>query len=161
MNQPAHDPQGYDPGRGRWIPWIFVVGMLVVILVNSVLIVSAITSFTGLTVSSPYDRGRSYNQILAEAARQDALGWQLAATVAGGRITVTARDRAGAPVTGVLEAHLLRPLDGERVGLPDGAGAGHFVLDLPQLRAGQWELRALLTSGAGERHDLRQRFTLP
>jgi nitrogen fixation protein FixH len=155
MNIPAHDPT-----RGRWIPWIFVGGMAVVVVVNGVLIFQALTTFTGVTVGQSYDRGRTYNRVLDEAARQDALGWSLRASVEGGQITVTARDRADAPIAGLLEAHLLRPLDGERIPLPDIAGAGRFVLELPELRAGQWEFRGLLTSAAGERHDLRQRFTL-
>ena len=150
----------HDPNRSRWIPWVFVGGMMVVVLVNGVLIFQALTTFTGVTVGQSYDRGRTYNRVLDEAARQDALGWNLRASVDSGQVTITARDRGDAPIAGVLEAHLLRPLDGERIAFPDATGAGRFVLELPELRAGQWELRGLLTSLAGERHDLRQRFTL-
>lgn len=156
MSIPAHDPD-----RSRWIPWVFVGGMLLVVLVNGVLIFQALTTFTGVTVGGAYDRGRGYNRVLEEAARQDALAWQLRVSVEAGRVTLTARDPADAPIAGVLEAHLLRPLDGERIALPDVIGAGRFVLDLPELRPGQWELRGLLTSAAGERHDVRWRFTLP
>ena len=38
---------GYDPRRGRWIPWAFVGGFLVVFGVNGLLIYFAITTFTG------------------------------------------------------------------------------------------------------------------
>lgn len=153
--------QAHDPNRGRWIPWVFVGGMLVVVLVNGVLIFQALSTFTGVTVGQAYDRGRTYNRVLDEAARQDALGWNLRASLERDRLIVTARDRAGAPITGVLESHLLRPLDGQRVEFADATGTGRFLLELPELRAGQWEFRGLLTSAAGERHDLRQRFTLP
>ncbi|UPY37463.1 FixH family protein [Sediminicoccus sp. KRV36] len=153
--------QAHDPNRSGWIPWVFVGGMLVVILVNGVLIFSALSTFTGVSVGQAYDRGRDYNRVLEEAARQDALGWSLRVAREADRLAITARDRDGAPVAGVVEAHLLRPLDGQRVALPDASGAGRFVLDLPELRAGQWEFRGLLISAAGERHDLRQRFTLP
>ncbi len=156
MSIPAH-----DPNRGRWIPWIFVGGMLVVVVVNGVLIFQAVTTFTGVTVGQSFDRGRTYNQVLNEAARQDALGWTLNAYMEPGRIIVNARDRGGAPIQGVLEAYLLRPLDGQRVAFPDTAATGRFIQDLPQLRAGLWEFRGLLVSAAGERHDLRHRFTLP
>lgn len=156
MSIPAHDPT-----RGRWIPWIFVGGMLVVVVVNGVLIFQALTTFTGVSVGGAYDRGRTYNRVLHEAARQDALGWTLNARIEIGRIIVNARDAGGAPIQGVLEAHLLRPLDGQRVALPDTAATGRFMLELPELRAGLWEFRALLVSVTGERHDLRQRFTLP
>ncbi len=156
MSIPAH-----DPSRGRWIPWIFVGGMLVVVVVNGVLIFQALSTFTGVSVGQAYDRGRTYNHILAEAARQDALGWTLNTRLEGGRVIVNARDRGGAPIQGVLEGHMLRPLDGERVALPETVATGRFTLELPELRAGLWELRGLLTSASGERHDLRQRFTLP
>jgi nitrogen fixation protein FixH len=156
MNIPAHDPT-----RGRWFPWIFVGGMLVVVVVNGVLIFQALSTFTGVSVGQAYDRGRTYNHVLAEAARQDALGWTLNTRIEAGRIIVNARDLGGAPVQGVLEAHLLRPLDGERVALPETSATGRFTLELPELRAGLWEFRGLLTSASGERHDLRQRFTLP
>lgn len=153
--------QAHDPNRSRWIPWVFVGGMTVVILVNAVLIFQAVSTFTGVSVGGAYDRGRTYNHVLAEAARQDALGWTLNARLDGGRIMVNARDRGGAPIQGVLEAHLLRPLDGERLPFADTTGTGRFILELPELRAGLWELRGLLVSATGERHDLRQRFTLP
>ncbi|MBX9750429.1 MAG: FixH family protein [Roseococcus sp.] len=153
--------QAHDPSRGRWIPWIFVGGMLIVVMVNGVLVFQALSTFTGVTVSGSYDRGRTYNRMLAEGARQDALGWTLNTRLDAGRIHVNARDRGGAPVQGVLESYLLRPLDGERVALPETAATGRFTLELPQLRAGLWEFRGLLVSAQGERHDVRQRFTLP
>ncbi|WPB85773.1 FixH family protein [Sediminicoccus rosea] len=153
--------QAHDPNRGRWIPWVFVGGMLVVVLVNAVLITQAIGTFTGVTVGQSYDRGRTYNNVLAEAARQDALGWTLNTRLDAGCLVVNARDRGGAPVQGVLEGHMLRPLDGERVALPEAAGTGRFTVELPELRAGLWEFRGLLVSPQGERHDVRQRFTLP
>ncbi len=155
------DTRTHDPNRGRWIPWVFVGGMAVVVVVNAILITQAIGTFTGVTVGQSYDRGRTYNAVLAEAARQDALGWTLATQLEGGRLVVTARDRAGAPVRGVLEGHMLRPLDGERVALAEAAAAGRFTLDLPELRAGLWEFRGVLVSAQGERHDIRRRMTLP
>lgn len=153
--------QAHDPSRGRWIPWVFVGGMLVVVVVNGVLIFQALSTFTGVSVGHAYDRGRTYNKVLAEAARQDALGWTLSARLDGGLLVVNARDRGDAPVQGVLEGHMLRPLDGERVALPSTAATGHFPVELPALRAGLWEFRGLLVSAQGERHELRQRFTLP
>jgi nitrogen fixation protein FixH len=153
--------EAHDPNRSRWIPWVFVGGMAVVVLVNGVLITQAIGTFTGVTVGQAYDRGRTYNRVLAEAARQDALGWTLNTRLEGRRLVINARDRGGAPVRGVLEGLLLRPLDGERVALPEAAATGRFTLELPELRAGLWEFRGLLVSAQGERHDVRQRFTLP
>lgn len=149
--------------KSNWIPWIFVGGMGVVVAVNAVLITSAITTFTGTTVSRSYDRGRAYNQVLDEAARQDALGWTARVSQPrAGALLVSVADREGASVTGLLEAELLRPLDGERIALPPAAGAGRFTLELPEeLRAGQWELRARLLAPDQRRMDIRHRMLLP
>ena len=59
--------QGFDPTRGRWIPWVFVGGMGLVIGVNAILVWFALTTFTGVTTPRAYDRGRTYNDVLAEA----------------------------------------------------------------------------------------------
>jgi len=153
--------QAFDANRSRWIPWVFVGGMALVVVVNGVLIVSAISTFTGVSVDRSYDRGRTYNHVLREADRQNALGWSATVALDGQRLDIIVRDREGSYVPGQIEAHMLRPLDGERVDLPDATGVGRFTVELPELRAGQWEFRGLLTSSKGERRDIRQRVNLP
>ncbi len=148
--------------RGRWIPWAFAGGMLLVVAVNAVLIVSAVSTFTGVTTGHAYDRGRAYNQVLAEAARQDSLGWNAAVTLAEGGLAVQVRDRAGAPVSGQLAGVLRRPLEGLDLPLEfAAAGAGHWVAVAEGLRPGQWEARLRLTGPGGEALDIRQRLVVP
>ena len=147
------------PGRDRWIPWVFVGGMLLVVLVNAIMVYFALSTFPGLTTPNSYDRGRAYNQVLAEAARQDALGWTATVTLRGERILLSVTDREGRAVEGVLEAELRRPLEGTTVAL--GAAAPREGFALPPLRAGQWEFRATLTDAEGRRLDIRQRLILP
>jgi nitrogen fixation protein FixH len=84
--------------RSGWIPWVFVGAMLLVVAVNGVLVFAAVDTFTGVTVGKSYDKGRAYNHVLEEAARQDALGWQPQAALEGGALRLTVRDRAGQPV---------------------------------------------------------------
>lgn len=149
--------------KSNWIPWVFVGGMGVVVAVNAVLITQAIGTFTGVTTGRAYDRGRAYNDVLAEAARQEALGWTVAVSQPrGGELLVSVTDRDGAAVPGLLQPYLLRPLDGERIPLQAVAAQGRFALTLPEgLRAGQWELRARLLA-ADQRHlDVRHRMMLP
>ncbi|MEM7445188.1 MAG: FixH family protein, partial [Pseudomonadota bacterium] len=62
-----------------WIPWAFVGFFLVVVAANGIMLSFAISSFNGLSTDGAYDRGLSYNEVLAEEAAQDALGWRLAA----------------------------------------------------------------------------------
>ena len=151
----------HDPRRSRWIPWVFVGGMLLVVAVNVGLVVSALTTFTGVTVGHSYDRGRAYNHILAEAARQDALGWKATVGLHGGSLRVTVLGQGAAPVAGRLEGVLRRPLEGTEVPLPLAAtAAGAWEAALPTLPHGQWELRASLTDAEGHRLDIRERIVL-
>jgi nitrogen fixation protein FixH len=101
-----------EPRRSAWIPWVFVGGLLLVVAVNAVLVVTAIGTFTGVTTGKAYDRGRAYNHVLAEAARQDALGWTDGVTLSAGVLRVVVRDREGNPVAGRLEGVLRRPVEG-------------------------------------------------
>ena len=152
----------FDPKRSTWIPWVFVGGMALVVLVNLVLVYAALSTFTGVTTGQSYDRGRSYNQVLAEAARQDALGWAAQVTLDGRVLTVTVRDRDGLPLGGRIEGVLLRPLEGAELRLDfAAAGPGRFIAfaDLPA--AGQWEARLTLTGARDQRLDIRQRLVVP
>jgi nitrogen fixation protein FixH len=152
------------PRRGRWIPWVFVGGMALVVAVNGVLITAAVTTFTGTTVGHAYDRGSTYNHILEEAARQRALGWSAEVAWADGRLTLRARDHDGAPlpadtaVTGILQ----RPLAGTELPLafqPSGAGAWAAGAQVPE--PGQWEARLTLTRLDGSRLQVQRRLMLP
>jgi nitrogen fixation protein FixH len=145
--------------RGRWIPWVFVGGMLLVVVVNGVMVYFALSTFPGLTTQNSYDRGRSYNRIIEEAARQDALGWRAEVALRGERIALVVLDREGRAVEGLVEAELARPLEGTRVAL--GAARPRDGFALPELRAGQWEFRGAFTDARGQRFDIRQRLILP
>lgn len=156
------DRRPFDPARGRWIPWVFVGMMAVVIGVNGILIYSAISTFTGVTTARPYDRGRTYNAVIAEAERQAALGWSGRVTLAAGRLTVVVTDREGLPVPGHLDGLLHRPLDGRQVPLTFSAIApGRWSAEASPPAAGQWEARLTLTGPGGQFFDIRQRVMAP
>lgn len=148
--------------RSRWIPWVFVGGFLVVFTANAIMVWASVSTFTGVTVGRAYERGRGYDQVLAEAARQDALGWTAEVALADGRLRITTRDREGRPVAGRLEGVLQRPVTGEEVVLDlrlDSAGAWSAAAVLPH--RGLWEARVTLW-GPGERAlDIRQRVMAP
>lgn len=153
---PAAD---FDPKRSNWIPWAFVGAFVVIIAVNLVLVYAALSTFTGVTTGRSYDRGRTYNQVLAEAARQDALGWATQVTLDGKVLTVTAADREGLPLGGRVEGVLLRPLEGAELRLDfAAAGPGRFIAFAELPASGQWDARLTLTGERGERLDIRQRL---
>jgi nitrogen fixation protein FixH len=155
MTIPEHDPR-----RSRWIPWVFVGGMLLVLAVNVGMVVSALTTFTGVTTGRAYDKGRAYNHVLEEAARQDALGWRGTVAVEARRLRLAVLDRSGQPVPGRAAGVLHRPMDGVELPLAlavDGAGWSAAV---PDAHAGLWEARLTLTDAEGHRLDIRQRVVL-
>jgi nitrogen fixation protein FixH len=150
------------PRRSLWIPWIFVGGMLIVVAVNAVLVVASVSTFTGLTTNQAYDRGRAYNGVLAEAARQEALGWTAEIALAGPALTVAARDREGLPLHGRVSGVLRRPLEGTDLPLDfAGLGPGRWAAPVQPPKPGQWEARLTLTGPGGAVRELRQRVIVP
>jgi nitrogen fixation protein FixH len=151
MTIPEHDPR-----RSRWIPWVFVGGMLLVLVVNVGMVVSALTTFTGVTTGRAYDKGRAYNHVLEEAARQDALGWRATVSAEGRRLRLVVLDRADQPVAGRIEGVLHRPMDGAELPLALVGG----IADVAAAPPGLWEVRLILTDAEGHRLDIRQRVVL-
>lgn len=157
----ATTDRGCDPKRSRWIPWAFVGGFAVVFTVNMLMIYYALSTFTGVTVTHAYERGRGYEAVIAEAARQDELGWRASVTLAGGRVSVAATDRDGMPITGRIEGALQRPL--ERTQLPlDFAprGPGRWVAEVAPPQPGQWEVRLTLFGPNDVPFDIRRRVVV-
>lgn len=152
------DDRRHDPNRSRWIPWAFVGGMGLVIVVNAVMVYYAISTFTGVTVPRSYERGRGYETVLAEAARQDALGWRAEVSLTGGALRVVATDREGRPVHGRVEGILLRPLEGMELPLAFApTGGGRWAAEIAPPRPGQWEARLTLYGPNETAFDIRQR----
>lgn len=167
----------HEARRGRWYPWLFVAGFMVVIAVNGVMVTLAIDSFAGLETDHPYERGLAYNETLAAARAQDALGWQVQFAIApnaaaGGEsrpVTIDSRflDRDGAPLTGlVVRAILKRPTaaghDREVQLLDQGAGRYGATAELPL--AGQWDLRVVAVApedGQNRSWQSTRRILLP
>lgn len=152
----------------RLIPWMFVLGFVVVILVNALMVYVALGSFSGLVTDRPYDRGRAYNTTLEARARQEALGWtaRFAIDAKGDgtqRLQLEVTDREGAPIAGAtVDVTLVRPVErGHDRGVAlsaRGAGryAGTVALDLP----GLWEARIVVQRGT-DRFAAIKRVTVP
>lgn len=141
--------------RRSLIPWIFVGAFGVIIAVNTVLIVAASKTFSGLVVAHPYQKGIEHDQLRAELDAQSKLGWRyvLTAEQRGERIllTLTFADREGRPLNDLnLEGEMERPVEnlGDLpVGFqPDGAGRYRAEIALPE--HGVWDLRAVARHGA-------------
>ena len=153
--------------RSAWIPWAFVAFMGVVVAVNGVMVYFALATFTGTTIDRAYERGRLYNEVLAEAERQAAFGWRFELGWApsgdplSGRIVVAATDRRGAPLEGLaIEGKALRPL-GRPAPIPLAlvqTGSGRYAAEVALDGAGQWEVRLAARRGADGPVEFRERI---
>lgn len=152
----------------RFIPWMFVWGMALVVVVNGVMVWFALSTFTGTTVDRAYERGRLYNEVIAEAERQAKLGWRFsilweadASVPLFGRVVLVAADASAAPLNRLsVEAVVLRPLEAPDP-LPLGftqVGPGRYVAPLTLPRPGQWEVRLEARRGGEGPVDHRQRI---
>lgn len=148
--------------RSAWIPWIFVGGMAVVIAVNAVLIVKAMTSFPGLVVDRPYDRGIAYNDELRQNREQAMLGWSVSPRYTPGRLSIRIVDAAGAAVPGLdIHATVSRPLGAEfRIDTRLKPSGEVYVGDIELLRPGQWEIR-IEASGVAGAYRAAYRIVVP
>ena len=153
---------------GWWYPWIFVLGMAVVIAVNGVLIFSAIETFSGLRTENAYNKGLKYNDTLAAAAEQQRLGWRSEVSLApdgagtGERrfvLVATLKDRDGRPLSGLAaRAYLSRPtVGGHDVETPLAEqGEGRYVADVNLPLPGLWDVRVHAHRGTDNFQDARR-----
>lgn len=156
------------PRRSGWIPWVFVGGMALVVVVNAVMAWFALSTFTGTTVDRSYERGRQYNAVLAEAERQARMGWHFSVAwhqgmgdPLSGTVVVTARDANAAPLDRLsVEASLVRPLEAPQpLALSFSELApGRYVASVTLPKPGQWEVRLTGRRGDAGPVDHRQRF---
>jgi nitrogen fixation protein FixH len=144
---------------GAIVPWLFVGGMLLVILVNGALVYFAISSFSGLATNDAYDKGLAFNDTVAAVDAQLARGWQMALStrVSGGRLdlAVEFRDRAGTPLDGMaVEGYLVRPTSAghDRAVRLAGLGGGRYEASADLPLPGEW----LLTVSARRGEDTWQ-----
>jgi len=144
--------------RRSIIPWLFPMGLGLVVVVNMVLLLFALRSAPGLVVSDAYERGRHYDAEIARAEAQDALGWAFDVRHDGGagRIVVRLADAGGGEIPGlVISAVADRPvgrlavLDVPLSPLGSAQYAGSFR---PEAR-GAWDIT--VTARDGAQHEFR------
>jgi nitrogen fixation protein FixH len=142
----------------------FLAFFAAVFLMNGVLIWRALSTNAGIVASEPYRKGLHYNERIAAAERQAALGWKERLDVAqSGSVALVLTDRAGQPVAGLkVDTVLGRPAtDREDIRLAlREAAPGRYEATTAALGAGNW-LVALeaRTADAGEPvYRLRRRL---
>ena len=150
--------------RSRYIPWLFVAGFAIVIVVNATMIWFAVDSFSGLYTPKPRDRGLHYDEVVAEQKARDALGWRIEAQwrAEERRLDIAVFDAASQPLAGArVFVELVRPVE-KRPPLAvamEAADIGRFAgrIELPE--RGNWDLDIVVERG-GERYALTRRMFL-
>lgn len=146
------------PASGRPVTGKIVLGAMlgffaVVLSVNGLFVFLALDTWTGTTSRHAYVEGLAYNDRLAAARRQEALGWHLdVETVAGpdegDRVPIVLRAHLrdargagidGARLTGELRHSMAEALDTSLDFGDVGGGRYEAAVTLP--RRGRWELR--------------------
>jgi len=147
---------------------VFVLFFGVVFAVNGVMTYVALTTFSGIETPNAYQEGRDYNETLAAAAAQKALGWSItlderfepAGNGAGVVVSILAEDAAGLPLAGYPgSVTFWRPVvQGDDVVAPlteTAPGRYEARADLPA--RGHWEMRVALNAGLETPYYLEKR----
>lgn len=144
------------PLTGRKVLTIVVSAFGVIIAVNLVMAYWAVSTFPGLEVRNSYIASQGFNERLAE---QRALGWQVAAEIEGGTLTVVFTDVSGAPVpVADFRATLERPTHARDDQAPAFVRDGNRFTAPVALGVGNWNLRIVATSIDGR--EFTQRLPL-
>ena len=161
-------PANSQPQRkALWIPAIFVLAFVVIIAVNTIMIVLAVRTFSGLETNNAYDQGLGYNTTLAEAAQNEKLGWHAAITFTPvgsdtRRIQVTMTDAGGIPLPDLdLKAVLVRPTNAglDEVVQLTPLDRGRYQASFKPSALGNWDLR-LRAERAGTKWQHNERIDL-
>ncbi|NVK18984.1 MAG: FixH family protein [Methylocystaceae bacterium] len=156
---------------GWWYPWIFVGFFAVIITVNGIMMFFAFDSWTGLETKDHYVKGLAYDDNVAGARAQEALGWDVKLNVTTLEskdkerhvaYEVTFLDHNKKPVE-QLKAHtfFVRPTsEGVDVDAPatlkePGVLTGEMTLAVP----GQWDVRVHAES-MGRKYQLVERVVV-
>lgn len=140
----------------------------VMFTVNGYMAYQAITTFRGADTDSVYNEGRAFPAEMEAARKQAALGWDVTVhadrNAAGeARLILSPRDKAGAPVSGLLvEARLEHPsnryLD-KAVTLVEGE-SGTYSGTAAGVSAGIWDVVVEAKTGEIRLYRSRNRLIL-
>jgi nitrogen fixation protein FixH len=168
MRQPVGAGRRSGGLSGRTVLFSLIGFFAVVIGANVTMMTLAISTMPGTEVESPYLAGIKYNAEIASARAQEARGWHLTSHVdrAGdGRavMAIEARDRNGAPLTGLaLSVKLARPTDqrADRVFTLGERTAGRYSGEASDVAAGIWDLEVEADRGSDRLFRSKNRITL-
>lgn len=128
----------------RWIPWYIVAFFVVVAILDGIFVYLATSTHTGVVSEQAYDKGLAYNDTVAAAEAQAALGWQHAIHLEGGMLVFTLNGNDGVALNGAaVKAVIKRPIgDAQDFTLElRAAGDGRYEVPVSFPANGQWDAR--------------------
>ena len=144
MNALAKEPRKFT---GKHMLALMVGGFGIIITVNLGMAYMAISTFPGVEARSPYVASQTF-EVNRDA--QDALGWDVVATLDDGLLTLAIMDQAGQPVQPVvIKAIFGRATHTGEDHTPDFAWNGRALTAMVPSRDGYWNLRLELEAGDG------------
>lgn len=137
------------PFTGRHIAIILVAFFGVVIAVNLLMARLAIGTFGGTVVDNSYVASQNFNDWLAKARSEQALGWRVAVSRdSAGQVIVTASDAQGQPLSGAIVTAVARhPLGRRPEQALTFAPAGTGFRSTAPLGSGRWQLLVSIRHG--------------
>jgi nitrogen fixation protein FixH len=166
MTAGANESCPIRPLTGRFVLVCLIAFFAVISLVNGIMIRAAVTTFGGVETASSYQAGLAYTRESAAAQAQDALHWQVKASVqpaaAATRVEINALDAEGAPLSGLrASAVLSHPTDrrADRTVALNEEAPGRFRGTVERI-VGQWDLVIELSRGAERMFRSRNRVVL-
>jgi len=139
---------------GRHMLAAIIAFFAVVIGANAVLAVVAAGSWTGLVARNGYVESQHYSEVLADAARQELLGWRSDLEADADGVVFKITDATGRPLPGLaVAARLGRPTNEaeDRAVELDDRGDGLYAAD-GGLAAGAWNVEVTARDGAGRHY---------
>lgn len=140
--------------QGKFTGWhmtiILVCFFGVVVAVNFTMARFAISSFGGTVVDNSYVASQNYNRWLADADKQDALGWKSSLSLTAGRFVKVTALKHGVPLAGLHATAIAEHPLGHAPSIPlefvdIGEGQLQSASAIP---AGRWNIMLSLRQGA-------------
>lgn len=135
------------PLTGRKVFAIFAAGFGVIITVNVVMAVQAVGTFPGLEVKNSYVASQTFDD---DRAAQEALGWDVSATVTDGELRLAIDGPDGRPVApGELTVMMGRTTNRQHDMFPEMLFDGAAHVGEVESGPGKWELRVNAVAADG------------
>ena len=137
---------------------VFVGAFGVIISVNLALAFNAVATFPGLETRNSYIASQTFDD---RRAAQEALGWDVTATLGDGVLILSITDAQGRPVqAGTLEATVGRPTNVKEDRIPEFVFDGRAYVARETLRQGNWDVWLRATALDGTPFEQRLEMTV-